>query len=248
MLPQTIIDRARRLSSTSSKYYSDADAIADLNQVKNDVWSTIVTYVNENMYWQEFFTTPVVGQAEYTLPPISSTLTGMKKIKDLKIAYDATPYTGTSVLQYVMAKEISPSTLQYPWSYYEEFQNPKTPLYYVADNSFFIAPTVTTAVTNGIVITGIRNIADYNLTTTTEDDMIIPLDQQELLTYGLIPYIFDMKTMFPESQAAMAKYESMKQKMISNLSERVIAPFQNQFPDDLFYQQIGQNNNVTIMP
>ena len=92
MVPTDIINRARRLSSTSSNYYIDADAINDLNQVKNDVWSTIVTYVNENFYWQEFYTDSVIGQAEYTLPPISSSITGTKKLKDIKIAYNATPY------------------------------------------------------------------------------------------------------------------------------------------------------------
>ena len=140
-----------------------------------------------------------------------------------------------------MAKEISPSTLAYPWSYYMQFQNPYTPIYYVADNSYFIAPTPTVVIPSGIVITGIRNIPDYTLSS-TEADMIIPLDQQNLLVYGLIPYIFDMKTMANENIAAVNKYESMKQAMISNLSERVIAPFQNQYPDDLYNQTLGNAN------
>lgn len=62
MLPQDIINRARRLSSTSSSYYKDADAMDDLNQVKNDLWSTIVTYVDEDYLWQEFFTDTVPSQ------------------------------------------------------------------------------------------------------------------------------------------------------------------------------------------
>ena len=122
-----------------------------------------------------------------------------------------------------------------------QFQNPYTPIYYVADNSYFIAPTPTVVIPSGIVITGIRNIPDYTLSS-TEADMIIPLDQQNLLVYGLIPYIFDMKTMANENIAAVNKYESMKQAMISNLSERVIAPFQNQYPDDLYNQTLGNAN------
>ena len=246
MIPSTIIARARRLSSTAGKYYTDQDGLDDLNQVKNNLWSTIVTYVNENMYWQEFTTTPVVWQSEYTLPPITSSTTGAKKLKDIKIAYQSTPYTGTSLLQYVVAKEISPSTLPFPWSYYVQFQNPLTPIYYVADNSYFIAPAPTVAVANGIVITGIRNIPDYT-NSTTEDQMIIPLDQQELLVYGLVPYIYDMKTMATESQLSTQKYEQMKQNMIANLSERVIAPFQNQFPDDLANQSLGNNNFILTL-
>lgn len=245
MLPQTIIDRARRLSSTSSKYYSDADALADLNQVKNLLWSTIVTYVNENFYWQEFTVDTadlVAGQSEYTLPAISATLQWAKKLRDVKIAYSSTPYSGTSVLQYVVAREVDPSSLPLPWSYYVQFQNPLTPLFYIADNSYFIAPALTTVTAGAIVITGIRNIPDYTALT-TEADMVIPLDQQELLVYGLIPYVYDMKSMAAESQAASAKYDGMKQAMISNLSDREIAPFFNQFPDDLA-QQAQPNNNV----
>lgn len=249
MIPQTIIDRARRLSSTNSKYYSDTDAIADLNQVKNDLWSTIVTYVNENFYWQEFFVDTgdlVVGQSEYTLPPISATLQGIKKLQTVKIAYQSATYTGTNILQYVVAKEISPSTLPFPWSYYVQFQNPLTPIYYVSDNSFFIAPALTTITPGAISITGIRNVPDYTLAT-TEDEMIIPLDQQELLVYGLIPYIFDMKTMASESMAARQRYFDMKQMMINNLTERVIAPFQNQYPDDLANQSLANNNFIITL-
>lgn len=153
MLPTDIINRARRLSSTSSKYYVDADGLADLNQVKNDLWSTIVTYVNENFNWQEWYTSTIVGQGEYTLPPISTTLQGAKKLKDIKVAYSSTPYTGTSVLQWEKAKEIDPSTLEKPWTFYQQFQDPRHPMFYVADNSFFIAPVPTVAVANGIVIT-----------------------------------------------------------------------------------------------
>lgn len=66
--------------------------------------------------------------------------------------------------------------------------------------------------------------------------MGIPLDQQEIMVYGLIPYIFDQKTMAAESQAAKQRYQDMKQSMIGYLTDRVISPFYNQYPDDMAQQ------------
>lgn len=247
MLPATIIERARRLSSTSSKYYTDAFGIDDLNQVKNDLWSAIVTHVNEDSYWQEWNQATVSAQSEYPLPPIASTTSWMKKLKDVKIAYDSQTYSGTTLMQYVVAKQISPSALANPWSYYVEFQDPLRPIYYLADNSIFIAPAPTLAVTAWIVITWVRSIPDYNLSTTGESDMIIPLDQQELLRYWLIPYIYDMKTMAAESEAARQRYEFMKANMVLNLSDRVESPFNNQYPDDLAQQVSGNINPIITL-
>jgi hypothetical protein len=44
--------------------------------------------------------------------------------------------------------------------------------------------------------------------------MILPLDQQEILVWGLVPYIYNQKVMASEEQAATMKYEQKKQAMI----------------------------------
>lgn len=247
MLPATIIDRARRQTATSSSYYTDAMAYQDLNDVKNDVWSTIVTYVNEDLYYQEWTVDTwslVIWQSEYTLPPIASDISWAKKIKDIKIAYNSTPYTWTSLLQYVKAKRVGPASLPFPWSYYVQYQDPLRPIYWVADNSLFIAPALTTITPAAIVINWIRSIVDYT-PSTTEAQMIIPLDQQKLLIFWLIPYIYNQKVMSTEEANATAKYEQLKQQMIWYLTERVISPFENQYPDDMA-MQVQWNNNFII--
>lgn len=53
--------------------------------------------------------------------------------------------------------------MELDWDYYKNNQSELNPVYYVSDNSIFIAPIPQSAVTDGIKMTGIRKIADYEL-------------------------------------------------------------------------------------
>lgn len=69
-------------------------------------------------------------------------------------------------IKYTKAKEVDLSSLQEEWNYYVENQSKDNPIYYIADNSFFIAPAPDLVIENGILLWGIREIPDYTVTTT----------------------------------------------------------------------------------
>lgn len=60
MTPSEIIARAKRISNTSSGVYSDADALSDLNVVKDDFQAAYVSMLAEDYQWDEW-TTDIVA-------------------------------------------------------------------------------------------------------------------------------------------------------------------------------------------
>jgi hypothetical protein len=44
------------------------------------------------------------------------------------------------LLKYIKAREVNRQTLEFEWNYYLENQSVDDPIYFIADNSVFIAP------------------------------------------------------------------------------------------------------------
>ena len=187
MLPSAIIAAMRRKANVNTSQYTDADALLDLNIRKNEFWSALMSTVQEPYDWQKWTTDSVSLQSEYNLAEVTTTTAGTKLLNSLSISYDDTIYTDTGLIQYTQARRVDPFSLEKDWDYYVENQSILDPIYYVADNSVFIAPAPrsTEAGTGRIKLTGIRNIPDWTLSS-VESAMKIPVDQQECLIYGLV--------------------------------------------------------------
>ena len=187
MLPSAIILAMRRKAKVNTTQYSDADALIDLNIRKNEFWSALMATVQEPYDWQQWTSESVSLQSEYPLVDVTTTTAGTKLLNSLSIAYDSETYTDTGSIEYTKARRVDPFSLPKDWNYYVENQNILDPIYYIADNSVFIAPAPrsTEAGTNRIKLTGIRNIPDWTLSS-IETAMKIPVDQQESLVYGLV--------------------------------------------------------------
>lgn len=176
-----IIARARRVAKYQVSNLSDTGALELLNVIKDEFWAEIVSRLEEDYNWEEWKASSVAGQAEYTLPPLTSTSDGTKALKTVAIAYGTEVYSDGG-LKYEKASLVNASSLSRDWDFYENTQSQLNPIYYVSDNSIFIAPKPTVAVTNGIKMTGVRKIPDYALNT-LEQDVKIPVDFHRVLVF-----------------------------------------------------------------
>lgn len=230
----TRYNRIVRLTWAST--YTPANFIEDLNVVKDRFWSKIVSQLDEDRHYQEWtidwWTTAL--QSEYSLVTVSTTSAWTKVLKWVAVNYDWDTYTNTGLMVYKNAREVNRQTLANEWNYYLENQSVEDPIYFIADNSIFIAPVPTseTAWANRLKLIGIRNIADYDIDT-TEAQMIIPTDYIEVLMKWVIPYALMTKRVDNnEIVKAENDYLIAEKEALVNLSTRVEWPVFIKFPED----------------
>jgi len=65
-----IIAKARRQCHTNATSYTDSDGIIDLNDVYQDIIWDIVTYVDEDYFWDRANVTTAIWQEEYLIKEI----------------------------------------------------------------------------------------------------------------------------------------------------------------------------------
>jgi hypothetical protein len=80
MTTAQLIAQAKRLAKVDDSQYDDDFAIIDLNTLKDEFWSAILTSVPLELYnWQQWkVENTVVRQSEYTIPTIASNSAGAK--------------------------------------------------------------------------------------------------------------------------------------------------------------------------
>lgn len=193
MIPSKIYTLVKRYAWVTTANYSETDFLDDINMVKNEIWNKIVASWVWNINYDIWTANTVANQSEYTLPLVSSTAIGSKRIKSISINYDGKTYDN-GTLQYIQATEVNPTTLAHPWDYYVNNQSFEKPIFYQSDKSIFIAPLPTSwkEWVNRLRVEWIRNIPDYNINT-TEVDMKIPYDYHFILLKGVLPYAYMWK-------------------------------------------------------
>lgn len=77
----TIITRARRFAYVNSTDYPNSTALEDLNIIKDQFWSEIVTHLPEDYQWETWTDETIALQAEYEYPQPTSTGIGAAIIK-----------------------------------------------------------------------------------------------------------------------------------------------------------------------
>lgn len=224
---------------------SNSYALRVLNMVKDNFWSRIVSESWENRKWQQWTADTVALQSEYTQPIMSSSVTWAKLVKDISINYDGETYATTWELHFQKCREVDPSSLRYDWSWYKENQDRSDPIFYIADDSIFIAP-VPRSWEAGIWrlrITGIRNIVDYNMSS-TESDTGIPSAQHEVLVQWMLPYLWRKQGNFTQATSEQREYERIATLAAHNLAERSSSPFYATYPDE---EQLENNISSPII-
>jgi hypothetical protein len=212
----------------------------DLNVVKNDFWTALISKSNEWYGWQRWTTDLIAWQWEYTLVEVASTVEWVLKLDWVAVCYNGETYPGTNNKIYVPCRLVPYNTLKYDWSYYENTQDINHPIYTVKDNSLFIAPLPKVWQVWWLQLTWVRNLTDYTLTTT---DLKIPSIYHEILVAGLWPYCYSQKVMQAERARAQMEYERRRDIAIWRLRDRVETPFYASYPTDTVEDIINPTKN-----
>lgn len=210
--------------------YSNTRLLTYINPLKDRIWSFFITYINEYYNWDTFKANSVVWQSEYIFPQIASNSLWTKKINEVLVNYDNTTYTNWS-LQYVKAKKVDLHNLQYEWEYYINNQPKTAPIYYLADNSIFIAPMPDVAITNWIYIKWIKNIKDFTWTE-TESQIPLPYDIMWLFIDWVWPYILRSQWKRTEAVNLDQIFIQRLKETSLELANRVEAPYEMSYPND----------------
>ena len=234
MTPATIIAQMRRVAKVNTDQYSDANALIDLNTLKDEFWSAIINSIDENYNYDTWTATTVDLQSEYWIPNVAYNAAGAKILTGVAINYDGETYTDTSALKYYKCELIDPKSLENDWNYYVENQEPTKPIYFVSDNSVFIAPCPRSGegAASRLKLSGIRKIPDYTLSS-TEADMKLPVDQHQTLGFGMI--VFGLMNKGVDDgiiNNAEARWLRKKSEAIESLKQRVSWPVFMTYPEN----------------
>lgn len=239
MLITNIEAQLRTRTWVSTWQYSQAQFLLDTNEAKDEFWSNIVARLDEDSNYEIWTVDNTSLVSEYVMPEVASDTAWLKMLKWVSINYTWNTFTTTWLQQYTKAREVNPQDLPKEWNYYVENQSQDDPIYYIADNSYFIAPSFRTAnLTNRIKLTWIRKIADYTIST-TEAEMKIPVDFQRLLIWAVIPSALMAKRVDNNQiQKAQNDYESKKAIALQNMAARKEWPVFMTYPNEQYDDEI----------
>lgn len=231
--PLAIINQMRRKCKVNLFQYTNDDALIDLNARKDELWSAICANVPESYNWERWKVSETTTDTEYTIPEVAFNKAWTKILKWISINYNWETLKETWLLIYNKAREVNPNTLEHEWNYYIENQPESNPIYFISDNSYFIAPSFRISwLVNRIKLTGLRKIPDYELTT-SEADMKLPVDQQQVLVYWiLIDWHFNKWDNENTINNAEARWERKKLAAIKNLAPRLDEPVFFTYPEE----------------
>ena len=224
---------ARELSNTNDTDFSDTRLLPFFNQVKNDLFSYMITWISEDRNWDIWTTTSVANQSEYVLPEAASDTEWNLKINWVSVCYDGWTYDDWS-LKYIKAREVKLQSLTESWNYYRNNQDKGNPIYYVADKSIFIAPQPETWLALWIELKGIKSILDYE-TTTTEANIKIPLYLHDVLVQWVLPYIHRAEWRKDEASFELKEYKDQRNLAVKKFSSRTQSPYYAKYPNEFDY-------------
>lgn len=249
MVPSTMIDLALQRTNSTLSEIGDGDATVwttrayqYLNMVKDRIWSKYVASASgKDLSWEEWTQEFTALESEYPLPQVIAEENRAKKIQSLWVSYGTETYTRTGKLKYRQARLIDPANMQQDWFYYEESQSQLDPLYYTSDKSIFVAPVPSTTITDGLKLTGVKKIPDYDANT-TESGTVIPDDYHELLVEGLMLQFLYKKGATGMATSLKNDVNNTTAEMINTLKDLNIAPMYMQYPDQTY------NNHSSSFP
>lgn len=215
---------ARTLSYTDSTQMPDATLQVFANLAYHDLENTIVSQVNEDFFYNEWFTNTVAWQREYVLPIKSGATAWLKKLLSVSM------YKTASDTSYIKLDENRLTNLEYDVNKYSTEQQ----FYYIADNSVFIYPTPSESVTNGLKLYWVCNLWDI-ATSGSETSIEIPIEYHDLIALGMLQYIYQSRGMLNEATMALNLYNTKKQQMVWELTDRNAWPHLSELPNLSIY-------------
>ncbi len=152
--------------------------------------------------FDEWVTNVVNWQNEYLIEKlwIAPDALNIKTIRKIFIKYSSDDAYHTP------ADRVNPSILEHHPDWYADNQPKTDPFFYIADNSFFIFPKPTEAVTWGIEIFVIHDAPEID-NTTTQDNIQVPLSYHKAISYKMREYIFNSQGKTNDAEVAAGKWK-----------------------------------------
>jgi len=222
-----IIALARTLTHTNDQQVGDTQALEYLNIIYNKIANRIITQIDEDYFWDEFLTTPVIDQNEYTFQWASATTSGMKKITRVEMKWS----DWDSYSKLVSADTLS--SYSRTTDYLTENISTDEWFFDVKDWSLFIYPAPTEAVSNWLKVQAVITLPD--LLTTDVEAAIFPRSSElreyhYALAIWMKQFIYANLWRINEKNDAITEFENELQRIINTVKDRTFAPVVTELP------------------
>lgn len=233
MTVDNILALGRTLTKTNTAQVSAANGLVFLNSVYHDAVAAFLQYVAEDFLFDIWTTDAIAGQekGEYVFPAPDANNAGLAELKGVEVK----PLSTSDY--YVKAKPVDIRTLPYTWDWYLANQPASSPIYFVADDSLFLAPNFTSTTAGGadnaqIKLYGTKRVSDL-VAGGAESTILIPREYHaKVLAKGLKHMIYDLLQKTSLKNDALTEYENEKLKMTLELSDRDISLGEANLPND----------------
>ena len=215
-----IISKARRKAKCTTSNVTDLVALDYLNWVKDEFWAEVVQRLEEDYNWQEWTGNIVAWVSEYAFPDRTLISDKLKTVKSLSLAYDTADKYKNGNLVFYKANPVDAESLDKDWRYYLENRDIQVPLFKIVDNSICIAPMPLVTVTDGMIITGAKELDDYELDT-VEYDIGFDKEYHDVLVDGLAEQLGIDKGLPIDDIAYLGQsYKARMEKAIKQMASR----------------------------
>ena len=226
-----ILDMAIDQAHVNIDDYPQTRVLKYLNLVKNNFRSVQISELWEDYEWDIFKADSVANQHEYILPEMAWATVGAKKVKWLSIKYDGINYTP--------AREVKESDQIQHWSYYQKNQSVCDPIYYIADNSVFIAPLIPSVIVDALELRWLKNIENYSIGG-GEETIWFPVDYHDILVQWVLYYILKSQGKSEDAQIEYRDYKNRRDEAITTMTDRNTWPSFLRYPDE-------DNNDTSLI-
>lgn len=212
-----------RLNTSNDGINLHDDVLLTITNVTyRDLINIITSEVSEDFFYDEWTTTTVVGQSEYTFPIRSSTVAGLKKLESLSLKYKSTD------TEYTVATPNKLTNLTNDKNWYKTNQSTAYPFFIVYDKSVSIFPVPTEE--NPMIMYWVSDPIELQAWA-TEAQIKIPVDFHHIIVLGNEYRIYKSQNRIQEKNNALNEYKMEIRKMVSQLSDRIIKPLESEMPN-----------------
>jgi len=234
MTYDNIVALALTMSHTKSAQVSAANLKTFFNIKRKELANVITKDVDEEFFFEIWKRDAIADQAngEYPYPKADAESNGMSKLKSFYIKGYSTD------LQYTKAREVKLADLPHDWDYYLQYQPKSDPIYFIGDNSFFVAPQFDAAdlpdTPSGnaqLKLAGVPKFIDLDAGATAAT-ILIPDDSHHRIAIGMKELIYRSRNKTVEADKAFNEFEAEKSKMVDELTNRDSSQMIATMPND----------------
>lgn len=217
-----IVAMALAQTHTKAGQVSAGDLKTYFNISRKELANCIIKDVDENFFFQIWKRDAIADQenGEYPYPEADNDSAGMLKCLGALIkGYSTDTY-------YTKAREVDIKRLENDWSWYLANQPKADPIYFIGDDSVFIAPQFVAADLPAspsgnaqVKLLGIAKMIDLD-TGAAASAILIPDDSHHRIAIGMKQWILAARGKKSEAAQASQEFEFEKSKMIDELTNR----------------------------